>query len=115
MKTTGRAFGTPKTLRSKVDKFKARTPQGALLELTRLTQEKERLREETARWERRMLEIRKRLGEIAAMEAWLYRFVESPFNESPRGPEEADRSSPAADGKRPVPILPDPNEMTIRY
>ena len=110
MKTTGRRFGSLKTLRSKVDRFKARTPQGALLELTRLTQEKERLRQETARWERRMVEIRNRLGEIAEMEAWLYRFVERPG-----GPTEAGRNTPTADGQRLTPTHPDLNEMTIRY
>ena len=110
MKTTGRRFGSPKTLRSKVDRFKARTPQGALLELTRLTQEKERLREERARWERRMVEIRNRLGEIAEMETWLYRFVDGAG-----GPMEAERNTPTADGEPPTPAHPDPNEMTIRY
>ena len=34
-----------------MERVKARTPQGALLELTRLTQEKMHLREEVARWD----------------------------------------------------------------
>ena len=108
MKT--KRFGSLKTLRSKVDRVKARTPQGALLELTRLAQEKQRLQEEIERWERRSMEIRTRLGEIAEMEAWLYRFVERP-----EGPTEAERNTPTADGKRPSPAHPDLNELTIRY
>jgi hypothetical protein len=103
-------MGTPKTLRNKVDRFKARTPQGALLELTRLTQEKMRLQEETKRWERRMAEIRSRLTEIAEMEVWLYRFVETPG-----GPTEAERHTPAGDGKGLTPAPLDRNELTFRY
>jgi predicted nuclease with TOPRIM domain len=108
-------MGTPKTLRNKVDRFKARTPQGALLELTRLTQEKMRLQEETKRWERRMAEIRSRLTEIAEMEVWLYRFIENPFHERPDAPHEAEGESPAADGQRPPLALQGLNEVTIRY
>jgi hypothetical protein len=109
MKTTKRRFGRPKTLRSRVDK-RARTPQGALLELTGLTQERQRLRQEMERWEQRMGEIRSRLTEIAEMEAWLYRFVETP-----EVPTEAERDAPTGDGKGPTPAPLDLNELTFRY
>lgn len=110
MKRTGRRFGSPRTLRSKVDKFKARTPQGALLELTRLTQEKMRLRQEMERWQTRMVEITKRLQEIAELEVWLYRLTELPGV-----PTETERNTPIGDGKGPTPAPLDLNELTFRY
>ncbi|MBI3327404.1 MAG: hypothetical protein HYZ81_11980 [Nitrospinae bacterium] len=110
MNITKKRLGSPKTLRNKVDTFKARTPQGALLEVTRLTQEKQRLREELERWEHRMAEIRNRLKEIAEMETWLYRFVERPG-----GQAEADTSPPIADGRRPVAAAADLSELILRY
>jgi len=110
MKTAGRGFGKPKTLRNKLDRFKARTPTGALLELTRLTQEKERLRQEIGRWEKRFAEIQTRLNEIAEMETWLYRFVEPPH-----WPEAEEKRQPIADEPGPTALGPGPNEVTLRY
>jgi hypothetical protein len=93
-----------------VDRVKSRTPERALLELTRLTQEKMRLREEVARWERRITEIRARLQEIAEMEAFLYRFVE------PAGSIATGSQTPAnrhTDSPKPMPS--DVNEITVGY
>lgn len=110
MKAAKRGYGSPRTLRSKVDRAKARTPQGALLELTRLTQEKMRLRDEVARWEHRIAEIRERLQEIAALETLLYRFIDPPgagnggSQAIPHGPEPIQ-----------APALADVNEVTIGY
>lgn len=110
MKVVKRAYGVPRTLRSKVDRTKARTPQGALLELTRLTQEKVRLRAEVTRWEQRLVEIRKRLQEIDAMETFLYRFVEPTETNLAAGPT---RSRPQPDGQES--IAPDVYEVTLQY
>ena len=107
MITLKRGFGIPKTLGSEVDRFKARTPQGALVQLARLTQERQRLQQEMERWEHRMGEIRRRLREIAEMEAWLHQFVDT----SPG----VERTNPTGDGKNPSPVLPDPKELTFRY
>ncbi|MBI3329472.1 MAG: hypothetical protein HYZ81_22560, partial [Nitrospinae bacterium] len=77
---------------------------------TRLTQEKERLRQEMERWEKRSTEIQTRLKEIAEMETWLYRFVEPPH-----WPEAEDTRQPIADEPGPTPMGPGHNEVTLRY
>jgi hypothetical protein len=110
MKTATRGYGCPRTLRSKVDRIKARTPQGALLELTRLTQEKMRLREEVARWERRLVEIRERLQDISAMETFLYRFIEPAGNTLLPTPDSAVPKTQELES-----TAPDVHEVTVRY
>jgi predicted nucleic acid-binding Zn-ribbon protein len=61
-----------------MDRSKMRTPQGAFIELAKLSQERERLSEEMERWERRIERIKRRLREIAQAEEWLRKFIEDP-------------------------------------
>jgi len=65
-----------KTLAGLVDGRRARTSAGALLELSMLEMEKQRLVKEVQRAERRGAEIRVRLDEIDKKGSRLQRFVE---------------------------------------
>ncbi|MBE0478212.1 hypothetical protein IBX65_03700 [Candidatus Aerophobetes bacterium] len=65
-----------RTLRGRVDKCRAKTPQGALIELAQLAQKKARLHKEMKRWEEKIKQINSELEQIATMEEWLYRFVD---------------------------------------
>jgi hypothetical protein len=109
MNAPKRGYRSPRTLRSRMDRVKTKTPQGALLELTRLTQEKMRLRDEATHWERRLVEIRGRLQEIAEMETFLHSLIESPGDE-PGGGQQAPRR---LDRNPSTPT--DVDEVTIRY
>jgi len=62
---------TIKTLRSLVDTFHSRTAYGALIELARLSRERERLSYEEKRWEKRSEQIKAGLEEIRQAERWL--------------------------------------------
>jgi hypothetical protein len=62
---------TIRTLRSLLDRFHSRTPYGALIELARLSRERERLDHEVRRWKERSTQIKTRLGEIEEAEKWL--------------------------------------------
>ncbi|MGQ0708629.1 MAG: hypothetical protein ACT4NV_02660 [Rhodoferax sp.] len=70
-----------KTLAGLVDGRRARTSAGALLELSMLEMEKQRLTKEMERSERRCSEIRGRIAEIQAKQQRLQRFVDRPQGE----------------------------------
>jgi hypothetical protein len=110
MKAPKRGYRSPRTLRSRMDRIKTKTPQGALLELTRLTQEKMRLRDEAAHWERRLEEIRGRLQEIVEMETFLHSFIEPPGDEFGVGQQASRRLD-----RNPSSMPPEVNEVTISY
>ena len=59
-----------------MDNRRARTPSGALLEMSAMANEKTLLHKELARWKRRYVEIQTRLGEIAAKERRLLALVQ---------------------------------------
>jgi hypothetical protein len=65
-----------KTMASLVDARRIRTSAGALLELSMLEMEKERLKKEMLRAEQRLNEIRSRTGEIEAKQQRLNLFVD---------------------------------------
>lgn len=65
-----------KTMAGLVDGRRIRTSAGALLELSMLAIEKQRLGQETSRAERRCHEIEQRVAEIASKSERLQRFVE---------------------------------------
>ncbi|MBI4639614.1 MAG: DUF5320 domain-containing protein [Candidatus Tectomicrobia bacterium] len=95
-----------KTVKNQVYKFRTKTLHGALMELSRLNQEKERLRAEVEILERRIKQIGNRLKEIGETEEWLYTFI--------RVSEEKQASLPT-NGKKSPEISQDLSEMTIRY
>ena len=73
-----------RTFAGLVDRRRARTSAGALLELSMLEMEKTRLMLEMQRAERRCAEIRRRRAEIDAKQHRLQRFVEKPNGEAPQ-------------------------------
>ena len=76
-----------------VDGRRSRTSAGALLELSMLEMEKQRLVQEMQRAERRCAEIRGRLTEIEAKQHRLQRFVEQPRGEAQASQTHAPASS----------------------
>jgi len=60
------------------DRQRNRTPSGALLEMSALANEKQRLNQELAAAQRRHAEIESRLAEIAAKERRLQQYVKDP-------------------------------------
>lgn len=66
-----------KTMGGLLDNRRARTPSGALLEMSAMSNEKTLLHKELARWKRRHIEIERRLGEIAAKERKLLAVVQA--------------------------------------
>jgi hypothetical protein len=95
-----------RSLRGQVNRFRAKTCHGALIELAQLAQEKLRLREEIKRWERRTKQIQSRLEEIGKMEKWLYQFVDGSQAASANQRQVKKSSSPLPPGVR---------EMNIQY
>ncbi len=92
-----------KTMGGLLDNRRARTPSGALLEMSAMSNEKTLLHKELARWKRRHLEIEKRLGEIAAKERRLLAVVQG--GEMALGVVVTDSSaSHAANGGNPLPL-----------
>jgi hypothetical protein len=71
-----RGLGTIKTMGGLMDNRRARTPSGALLEMSAMSNEKTLLHKELARWKRRHVEITNRLNEIAAKERRLLALVQ---------------------------------------
>lgn len=71
-----RGLRTIKTMGGLMDNRRARTPSGALLEMSAMANEKTLLHKELARWKRRHLEITNRLNEIAAKERRLLALVQ---------------------------------------
>jgi hypothetical protein len=65
-----------KTIGGLMDNRRARTPSGALLEMSAMANEKTLLHKELARWKRRHVEIQTRLNEIAAKERRLLAVVQ---------------------------------------
>ena len=69
-----------------VDRRRARTSAGALLELSTLANERQRLQYELERWRRRYAEIEARLAEIREKEQWLHNFVQGATESHPAKP-----------------------------
>jgi adenylate kinase family enzyme len=66
-----------------VDGRRSRTSYGALLELSMLEMERQRLTGEVQRAERRCADIRKRIAEIDTKKQRLHDFVEKPAIDAP--------------------------------
>lgn len=73
-----RSLRNVKTLGSLAEKRRVRTPSAALLELSVLANEKQRLHQETAAMARRQSEIARRLDEIREKELRLHAFIGQP-------------------------------------
>ena len=67
-----------KTMAGLMDRRRSRSAAGALVEMSTLANEKERLNQELAAAQRRRTEIKARLAEIAEKESRLLRFVKNP-------------------------------------
>lgn len=67
-----------KTMAGLTDRRRTRTATGALMEMSVLASEKERLRTETEQARRRQLDIETRLAEIAEKELRLLAFINAP-------------------------------------
>lgn len=78
MKALRKGLENIRTMRSMLNRSMPTTSGGALMERARLDRERERLRNEMDRLERRQAVIRNRLSEIGKLEQWLERFVEAP-------------------------------------
>jgi hypothetical protein len=87
-----------RTLGALLDRRRARTSGGALLELASLAHERTRLRNELQRQNQRRAEIEIRLAEITAKEIWLRPFIE----QSP------------GDGSSPLPVAEVPTGICVR-
>lgn len=93
------------------------------MELARLSQERKRLGEEMAHWERRIQQIKRRLGEIAEADGWLHSFISQAEAAEQRGREAEEQKSGGAAGRRStsIPLHPhsparsDSPEITLRY
>ncbi len=94
MKRERKSTRNIKTLGALLDRRRARTAGGALLELASLAHERTRLQHELRRVEERHVEIDARLVEIATKENWLRSIAEPlpvdesaplPVAEPPRG------------------------------
>ncbi len=106
MSSNRKGFKDIRTIRSQVDRFRARTPQGALIELARLSQKKARLSDEMKRWQERINQIQSELEEIDKTEKWLYQSIDNRQLPS-TVPLQGKKSSP--------PLPPGFHEMNIRY
>lgn len=78
-----------RTMAGLVDGRRSRSSHGALLEMSMLEVEKNRLNGEMGRIERRCAEIRKRIAQIDAKAQRLHRFVKEPA----KGASEAEAAS----------------------
>lgn len=78
MSTERRGVTNLRTMAGLVDSRRSRTSYGALLELSMLEMEKQRLTIEMQRAERRSADIRKRISEIDTKSQRLHLFVEKP-------------------------------------
>jgi len=79
MATDKRGVMQIKTMGGLVDSRRSRTSAGALLELSMLEMEKQRLAKEMERTERRCGEIRIRMTEIQTKQTRLQKFVDQPY------------------------------------
>lgn len=66
-----------KTMGSHINRLRARTPQGALVEMAALANERQRIEVELARSKKRAVEMRARLREIRERERFLSQFTRS--------------------------------------
>lgn len=94
-----------RTLRNQTSRFQAKTPNGAVMVLAQIAQEKQRLEQERGNWQARVHKIDARLKEIDRMEKQL--LAVTTFN---RGP--AEESQPAHDSNG---LPPGFTEVTVRY
>jgi FtsZ-binding cell division protein ZapB len=60
-----------RTLRNQTSRFQAKTPNGAVIVLAQVAQEKQRLEQEKSNWATRIRKIEGRLKEIKQMETQL--------------------------------------------
>jgi hypothetical protein len=60
-----------RTLRNQTSRFQAKTPNGAVMVLAQIAQEKQRLEQEKGNWQARICKIETRLKEIDRMETQL--------------------------------------------
>ncbi len=88
-----------RTMAGLLDGRRARSTAGALLELSGLANERQRLQQELDRGQRRQAEIHARLEEIAAKEKRLQKFIKTPN---------------ASSGARPLPIADLPQCVQTR-
>ncbi len=107
-----RGVNSIKTMGGLLDNRRARTPSGALLEMSAMSNEKTLLHRELARWKRRHAEIQKRLAEIAAKERRLLAVVQG--GEMALGVVVTTDVEGQAAGGSPVP-LPLPPEVSGRF
>jgi hypothetical protein len=107
-----RGVNSIKTMGGLLDNRRARTPSGALLEMSAMSNEKTLLHRELARWKRRHVEIQKRLAEIAAKERRLLAVVQG--GEMALGVVVTDDGASQAAGGTPLP-LPLPAEVSGRF
>lgn len=106
MATEKRGVQQIKTMAGIVDVRRIRSSSGALLELSMLEMEKQRLKKEMLRSEQRCVEIRGRMTEIETKQLRLQRFVDRPTGEFQTNP-----SLPAA---APLPIHTAPTDRLKR-
>jgi hypothetical protein len=95
-----------KTMAGLVDGRRTRSSSGALLELSMLEMERQRLKKEMLRIERRWIEIDGRINDIERKQLRLQRFVEKPEGEKGAG-----KVLPIA---QPLPIHTAPTERLKR-
>lgn len=95
-----------KTMAGLVDGRRTRSSSGALLEMSMVEMEKQRLTKELQRSEQRCTEIRGRVREIEAKQVRLQKFVVQPF-----GQAQGDQALPAAP---PLPIHSAPTDRFKR-
>jgi len=94
-----------RTMKSQLDKSRIKTPQGALVEMARLSQEKRMCQVEMGHWEQRIQHLQQRLDDIAEADMWLRSFVDqAEQREQPSAPEAASATPP-----------PSPHQVTFRY
>lgn len=95
-----------KTMAGLVDGRRTRTSSGALLEMSMIEMEKQRLMKEMLRSEQRCVEIRGRMVEIETKQRRIQKFVEMPFGEM-----QTNQTLPAAS---PLPIHTAPTDRLKR-
>lgn len=95
-----------KTMAGLVDGRRTRTSSGALLEMSMIEMEKQRLMKEMLRSEQRCVEIRGRMTEIEAKQRRIQKFVDKPFGEM--------QTSQALPAASPFPIHSEPTDRLKR-
>ena len=95
-----------KTMGGVVDGRRIRSSSGALLELSMLAMEKQRLKNEMLRSEMRCAEIRGRMGDIELKQVRLQQFLDRPCSDPQAGIRQA--------AATPLPIHSEPTERLKR-